>query len=150
MTPVQLPPLSGTVDDERLRFRHVPVPELRSVWPALQYGLEVVRKANGEPWIAEDVYAALLYGRAALYVFENIDGELEGFGIFEVINFPFEFKPRLNIWIGWSKQPGQGWCGVEVARKIARAAGLDSIVFSTTQDSGWTKRFRKLNTWYEV
>lgn len=150
MSPVQLPQIAGTVDDERLHYRYVPVPELRTVWPALQYGLEVVRKKNGEPWIAEDVYAALLHGRASLYVFEDIDGELEGFGIFEVMYFPYEFKPRLGIWIGWSKRAGQGWCGVEVARKIARVAGLESIVFSTTQEGGWLKNFKKLHTWYEV
>lgn len=150
MNPVQIPQIEGTVDDERLHYRYVPVPELRTVWPALQYGLEVVRKKNGEPWIAEDVYAALLHGRASLYVFEDIDGELEGFGIFEVMYFPYEFKPRLCIWIGWSKRPGQGWCGVEVARKIAHVAGLRSIVFSTTQKGGWLENFKQLHTWYEV
>ena len=148
--PAQLPPLQGTVDDDRLNYRYVPVPELRSVWPALQYGLEMVRKSNGEPWIAEDVYAALLHGRASLYIFEDVNGDLEGFGIFEVIHFPSEFKPRLNVWIGWSKHPAQGWIGVTLAQKIARAAGLDSIVFATTQESGWVKKFKKLHTWYEI
>lgn len=147
---VQLPPVQGTMDDDRLSYRYVTVPELRSVWPALQYGLEMVRTSNGEPWIVEDVYAALLHGRAHLYIFEDADGEIEGFGIFEVIHFPSEFKPRLNVWIGWSKHPAQGWMGVALAKEIARVAGIESIVFATTQESSWTKKFKKLHTWYEV
>lgn len=144
------PELSGTADDDRLTYRYVPVPLVRDVWPALQYGLDTVRQSNGEPWINEDVYAALLHGRAALYVFEDAEGSVEGFGIFEVLNFAYEFTPRLNIWIGWSKHPHQGHLGVELARKIARAAGIESIVFSTTQENGWVKKHRKLHTWYEV
>lgn len=146
---IQFPSLADSLDDDRLTFQHVPPQTLREVWPTLQHGLDVVRKTNGESWINEDVYAALLHGRAALYVI--YDGEeVEGFGIYEVLNFPYEFKPRLNIWIGWSRNPAQGHLGVELSRRIARVMGIDSIVFSTTQENRWVEKFKKLHTWYEV
>ncbi len=146
---IQFPDLTGSLDDDRLSFRHVPVQNLRDVWPTLQHGLQVVKQTNGESWIPEDVYAVLLHGRAALYAI--YDGEeLEGFGIYEVLNFAYEFKPRLNIWIGWSRNPAQGHLGVELSRRIARAMGIDSIVFSTTQENRWVDKFKKLHTWYEV
>ena len=146
---IQFPNITGTLDDDRLTFRHVPVTELRDIWPQLQYGLDMVRKSTGESWINEDVYAALLHGQAALYVIQDGD-ELEVFGIYQVLNFAFEFTPRLSIWIGWSRHPAQGHLGIEVSRKVAREMGITSIVFSTTQENRWVEKFTKLHTWYEV
>lgn len=144
------PALAGDLDDGAAVFRYVPVAHLRDEWPRLARGLAEVRESNGEPWISEDVYAALLHGRAALYVIEDDAGELEGFGIFEVTNFSYEFRARLNIWIGWSRRRSNGHLGVEMARKIARALGIDSIVFSTPQKNAWVEKFKPLHTWYEV
>jgi hypothetical protein len=143
------PTLSGTVDDDRLTFRHVPVANLRDEWPRLRLGLDVVKSTNGEPWIAEDVYAALLHQQAGLYVFEDGE-ELVGFGIVQVMNFPYEFQPRLNIWIGWFKHPQHGHLGIEVAQKVAKALGIASVVFATPQQNRWVEKFTRLHTWYEV
>ena len=146
-----LPLLEGTLDDDRVRYRGVPVAQLRGVWPLLQYGLSVVRDTNKEPWINEDVYASLLHGRSVLYLFEDAaTDELLGFAVFESIFFPYEFRPRLNMWIGWAREKGLGYLGYELARRIARVAGIDSVVFCTPQENGWVKRHRKLFTWYEV
>lgn len=150
MTHHQLPKIAGRTADGALTYRHVAVHELRQLWPELQYGLELVRSTNGEPWIVEDVYSELLHGRADLYVFETDEGDLQGLAIFQVLYFPFEFKPRLNVWIGWSKSPRQGRYGEEVAHLLKRAAGFDSVVFATSQENAWVNKHHKLFTWYEI
>ncbi len=148
---IQYPDISGVLDDDRLAYRYVPVSQLHDEWPRLRHGLEVIKESNGEPWLPEDIYAALLYGRAALYIGEDSETkELEGFAIVEVMNFPYDFKQRLNLWIGYSVHPKQGHLGAEVVKRVARAMGIDSIVFSTTQESPWTANYKKLHTWYEV
>jgi hypothetical protein len=147
---MNLPAISGTVDDDRLAYTYVQVQDLRSVWSELQYGLEVIRTTNHETWIAEDIYAGLLQRRLHLWVFRDQVGKLEGFGIYNVLNFDYDFVPCLNIHIGWSASPAQGWIGVELSKRIAKAAGLTRIVFSTPQDNAWVKRFKKITTYYEV
>lgn len=147
---VDIPSINGALPDLDVLFRAVPVYELRAIWPSLQEGLEQVRASNGEPWIAEDVYSSLLYSKSKLYVIENYDEELLGFVIFEPLYFPYDFEQRLNIWIGWSKHKGHGHIGVEVAKRVAKAAGIRSVVFCTPQENGWVQKFRKLHTWYEV
>ena len=123
---------------------------LREVWPELQAGLERVRTASKEPWIAEDVYVKLAQGQAALFTFRR-KGELIGFIVLEVMTFPFETERVLSIWIGWAKYPKHGHYGLEAAKRIADGIGFSRVVFSSTQDSPWLDaRFKRLHTWYEV
>jgi hypothetical protein len=146
----QLPNIEGTLDDDAYTFRAVPTKDLRETWPLLQYGLEEVRRSNGEVWIAEDVYASLLYGQATLYLIHDAEGILQGFGIFKVFHFDYDFEPTLLVWIGWSKYRRNGHLGRELTRKIKRAAGINRAVYSTTQENPWVLKDRKLHTWYEI
>lgn len=146
----QLPPINGTLDDDRLTYSYVQVQDLRAVWGELQYGLSQVRETNKEVWSPEDIYAGLLHRRLHLWVFRDQSGKLEGFGIYNVVNFDYDFIPCLNIHIGWSASPAQGWIGVELSKRIRDAAGLTRIVFSTPQENSWVKRFKKITTYYEV
>lgn len=146
-----LPKLNGrSAVNEAVSYRYVPPYLLREAWPALQYGLNQIREQNGEAWIPEDVYSELLHQRADLYMFEDDDGTLVGFSIFQITTFPYDFTPRLLVWIGWAAKVGDGKYGYELTHELKRQAGLTSAVFSTSQETPWVAKHRKLFSFYEV
>jgi hypothetical protein len=109
-----------------------------------------VKESNKEPWLPEDVYTAVVTGRAAAYEFNEADGTHAGFGIFEIVQLEYDGDAVLNIWIGHSEKSGCSQYGVELARLIANAMGIAKIVFSTTQGNTWLKKFRLVRSFYEV
>lgn len=147
---IQLAPISGLTKDGIMSFSYVPPHQLRDVWDELIPGLERVRTSSREVWIAEDVYARILYGQANLYVFRDSDDKLIGFGVFEVHFFPQDPTPCLNIWIGYSNKPAHGHYGEDLARELAARAGITRIVFCSPQDNPWLQKYKKITTWYEV
>jgi hypothetical protein len=66
-----------------------------------------------------------------------------------VLTFPYETTPVLNIWLGYAVEKGNSAVGVEVSKRIAQEAGLSRVVFQSPQ-TGWTDKFKKITTWYEV
>lgn len=96
------------------------------------------------------MYTALVTGRAALYTFADAQGAHAGFGVYEVMPLAYEANPVLNIWLGHAEKADYGHYGVELSRKIAGLMGLERIVFSTSQESPWVKKFRLMKAYYEV
>jgi hypothetical protein len=134
-----------------LTYRYVA--DVRSLWPVVKPGVESIRSGDSHAWLCEDVYAALMSGRAAMYVFNDEQGAHAGFGVYEVMPLPYEANPVLNIWLGHAEKPAYGHYGVELSRKIAGSMGIERIVFSTTQDaaeSAWLKQFHLMKAYYEV
>lgn len=149
------PATYGELPEYNGRYELVPPKDLRDIWPMLLEGLEDVRATNGEPWIAEDVYAQLINGRAWLYLCYYLDSpEMFGFFIVEPTQFPFEYQQRLNVWIGWAKEKHRGKrgrMGIESAKRIAEALNYNGVVFATSQTGPWVKGLGELITaWYEA
>jgi len=142
------PNLSGSTSDGVLTYALVQ--NIRQMWPVVLPGIQTIRECNSEPWLPEDVYAALVTGQAAMYAFNTIEGQHAGFGVYQVMPLPYEANPVLNIWLGHSETPKQAAYGVELSKLIAGAMGLERIVFSTPQQASWTKNFRLLTAYYEV
>lgn len=141
-----LPTISGTSADGQATFRHEP--NIRRFWPVVKPGVEQIRDTNKEAWLSEDVFAALMAGAAQLYVFHK-NGAYAGFSVLQVMQMPFCDEPVVNIWLGYAVEKGNAHYGVELTRQVASAAGVERIVFSSPQE-GWTDKFKKITTWYEV
>lgn len=147
---MSLPAVSGKSSDGKMLFNYVPTHLVRQAWPTIVAGVSKVRESNNESWLAEDIYAALVSNKASLYLINDENGGFAGFGILEVMAFPFEVNPCLNIWIGYFSEKGNGHYGIEYAKLVAGHAGLDRVVFSSPQENSWTKNFRRITSWYEV
>ncbi len=141
-----LPTISGVTTDGTISYNHVS--NIRQIWPVILPGLVKVKETNGEPWIPEDIYAALMTGNASLYAGYR-QGAYTGFAVLQAITFPYEDSPVLNVWIGYSVEKSSGHLGAEAARHVANEAGIERVVFSSPQE-GWTAKYKKITTWYEV
>ena len=142
------PPLTGTTSDGVLTYAHQT--DIRKAWPVILSGVQAIREANGEPWLPEDIYTALVTGRAGLYTFQDSQGVHAGFGVYSVMTLEYEANPVLNIWLGHAEKKEYGHYGVELSRLIGGAMGLERIVFSTSQENSWVKKFRLFKAYYEV
>jgi hypothetical protein len=111
-------------------------------------GIEKIISSNGEPYVPEDVYMALISGSADLYVGYRGD-EYTGFAVLRPIQFDFEPMPVLNIWLGYSVEKKSGHLGIEIAHVVKEAAGLSRVVFASSQ-RGWTDKHKLITAWYEV
>lgn len=94
-----LPRISGTSSDGVITWGHEA--DVRSMFATIRAGIEKIISSNGEPFVPEDVYMALITGSADLYVAYRGD-EYTGFAVLRAIQFDFEAKPVLNIWLGYS------------------------------------------------
>lgn len=143
-----IPQIAGVTQDGKLTYSYVQ--DIRKVWPIVREGVETIIKANHESFMPEDVFHACALGNAAMFIFMRATGEYAGFGVFHPYTFPFQDKPCLNIWLGYSKEPEHGPYGVEVAKAVLAESPFDRAVFSTPQE-GWPERYgTKLHSWYEV
>lgn len=132
-----------------MTYSHVAPHLIRQLWPVILPGVEKIKSTNGESWLPEDIYAALVCNKASLYIFQK-DGAHAGFGVLEVMQLPFEVTPVVNIWLGHFDAKENGHYGIEVTKLVASAAGIERSVFSTPQDNSWVKNFRRITSWYEV
>lgn len=103
---------------------------IRGVWPMILPGIQKILENSKESWLQEDVYLSLATGNASLYLFYK-DGQYAGFGVYQVLTFPYENEPVLNIWLGYAVEKGNSAVGVEVSKRIAQEAGLSRIVFQS-------------------
>lgn len=101
------------------------------MFSTIRHGIEKIITSNGEPFVPEDVYMALISGAADLYVGYR-DDEYTGFAVLRPLQFDFERVPALNIWLGYSVEKASGYLGLEVARTVAKAAGIERIVFASS------------------
>jgi hypothetical protein len=126
------------------------VADIRSVWPVIAPGIRQIIATNHEPYIAEDVYHAIISGHAAAYIVNKSSGEYAGFSILSPHVMPFERAPVLNLWLGYTTEATTGHYGIEISKAVQKAAGFARLVFCTPQE-GWPERYaQKLHTWYEV
>lgn len=118
------------------------------MFATIRPGIEKIIASNGEPFVPEDVYMALISGAASLYVGYRND-EYTGFAVLRAMQFDFETKPVMNIWLGYSVEKASGYLGLEVARTVAKAAGIERIVFSSSQ-ARFASQYKLITSWYEV
>lgn len=142
-----LPSISGVTSDGVIEYSHAP--NIRQIFPIIRPGIEKIISTNREPYVPEDVYAALVCGGASLYVGYR-EGAYAGFAVLRQMAFDFDTSPVLNIWLGYSVDRAQGAFGIEVAKAVAAAAGIERVVFSSPQ-KGWASAHAdEITTWYEV
>jgi hypothetical protein len=141
-----LPRISGTSSDGVITWGHES--DVRGIFSTIRPGIDKIIESNGEPFVPEDIYIALITGAADLYVGYRGD-EYTGFAVLKPIQFDFESKPVLNIWLGYSVEKASGYLGLEVARTVAKAAGMERIVFSSSQPR-FASQYKLITSWYEV
>ena len=69
--------------------------ELRKDWGWVKPLVEAVKQKNGYDWFVEDVYGAVAYGKAAMYVNDEPEGVLVVYPDKEV----WTNEPVLFVWI---------------------------------------------------
>lgn len=84
-----------------------------------------------------------------MYLVSKGGTEYAGFAVLAPHQFAF-CPPCLNLWLGYTNDPGTGHYGIEVAKAVLAASPYDKLVFCTPQQ-GWPERYAtKLHSWYEV
>lgn len=141
-----LPQIQGVSSDGAISWGHET--DIRGTFATIRPGIEKIIASNGEPFVPEDVYMALISGAASLYMCYRGD-EYTGFAVFRAMQFDFEPKPVLNIWLGYSVEKASGYLGREMAKSVAKAAGIERVVYASSQ-KGWTETDKLITSWYEV
>ncbi|AYJ85780.1 hypothetical protein D3Y57_07075 [Sphingomonas paeninsulae] len=72
---------------------HVPVAELRDVWPKIRDHVSWISERTSQPWIAEDVYHEILVGNAYLWM----TPDRESFVVLQVQVAPY--TRDLHVWL---------------------------------------------------
>lgn len=140
--------MSGSTSDGVLTYAYVD--DIRQIWPVVRPGIEQIIATNHEPFIAEDVFHAIMLGHAAMYVSYRKTGEYAGFSVLAPHQFPFVREPVLNLWLGYATEPSIGHYGMEISKQVQVASGFSRMVFCTPQ-KGWPDRYgTALHTWYEA
>ena len=119
---------------------------LRSVWPIVRHGLDVVVQKNRVDWIPEDVYHALKSGTAALH----FSGE--GSFLVTCLNVnDYTDNRELHIWIAYSADESRNVIdeGLELLKAMAKNAGATRITFDSPR-KGWERRYTMITATYEV
>lgn len=106
--------------------------DARAVWDEIRPGLEAVKAKSHAPWRPEDVYAALLAGRAFLYLGEP------GFVIVEPKEDPFTGEGELLVWIAYSREVGAVERFQEAVDDLARTHGFTKLTLWSDRP-GWEK-----------
>lgn len=122
--------LSGITADGVMHFTLVT--DIRQAWPIVRPGIEQIIATNHEPFIPEDVFSAIQSGNAVMYLVSKGGTEYAGFAVLGPHQFAF-CPPCLNLWLGYTTDPGTGHYGIEVAKAVLAASPYDKLVFCTPQ-----------------
>jgi hypothetical protein len=101
---------------------------LHRYWPLVRAGFETVRRKACQAWWAEDLYAAVLGGRAQLCV-GTIGGRLAGAAVVCLDTEPYGGERSLLIWAAFSLHPAALRHGLREFEQIARAHGVARLRF---------------------
>lgn len=135
------------VADRKLTLRVVQLQEIRSEWPFVREHLAKVLRKSKEPWIPEDVYAALIAGTDALLIAECA-GEKVGALVVRKEIEQWSGKPYLFLWCISLESGFYDQTYAELAN-FARSVGVKSIRGESPR-LGWNGRARLLSATYEV
>jgi hypothetical protein len=115
-------------------LEYVPPQRLRGAWLTIRPAVEQIRTTCSEPWLTEDVYAALAFGAAQLWARPEFDG-------WAIVKTQVIVEPVLLVWLAWSR-PGTSDVvaeNTEQLREIARQAGIGTLAFESPR-IGWERR----------
>ena len=113
-----------------MNLHFVPAPEIKTYWQFVRMGLDRILQKSPEPWIAEDVYAAIVSNQASLWLF--VTDKPIGFTV---------VKPEgddMLIWCVYGIEGGHLAEGMELIENIAKAGDAKRITFGTYRQ-GWDK-----------
>jgi hypothetical protein len=118
-----------------MKFQHVPVSDLRGVWPCVRSNLLHILDKSPEDWIPEDVYTEIVTTRSLLFMaMEN--GHPVGGAV---------VRPQgktLLTWAAWGVH-GLRDDAMSGLREIARNLQCTELMFETKR-RGWDKVAPKL------
>lgn len=100
-----------------MKYEPVHPENIRQVWPDILPGLQRVIEKGKAKWQAEDMYAALKYARATLYL---ATGERSGFFVLERKKCPHTAEEYVNVW-ALHAEPTKGENYGDVAPFVADA-----------------------------
>lgn len=132
-------------DMELIHFEHITSHTgLQDYYPLVEEACRRISRQQDIVAFAPDVYAALLQGKAELYVGFR-DGEAKGFFTCYTVEPPCS-PPHLHVWHGYIR-PGDPADGIVAAfeeiGRVAQAKGCSQIVFSTRR-KGWARAATRL------
>lgn len=104
---------------------HVPVAELRAVWPEIRDRVDAVARRTEEPWVSEDVFAEIIGGTAWLW-------GTHGMGCFVVLQVrETAYSRDLHVWIASEETDSRAADFVTQVKAIAREAACGRVTFNS-------------------
>lgn len=116
--------------------------DLHAVWNIVRPGIERVRIKAKAPWIAEDVYTAVVTGRATMHV-GYLDQQYAGVLVLAVNVDSFSKEKSLLVWALYTEHSLALSYGLEDVYDIARRQGIYKIVFHSPRP-GWERRMKSI------
>lgn len=102
-----------------------------------------------EDWIAEDVYAEVRFGGAAMHVVTEGDQFL-GFLALQVKEAEFSGKTILHVWLAYNAGSVDVISeGEQLIRDTAKRINASKITFGSPR-KGWAKRYPLVTATYEI
>lgn len=116
--------------------------ELQAAWLLARDGLEEVRRKAKASWLAEQVFAAIVAGRATLHI-GYLHGEYAGAVVLAQNVDPFNGEKSLLVWALYTCAREALYRGLEDVKAIARQHGIGKIIFHSPR-RGWERRMKQI------
>ncbi len=116
---------------------------LRSVWLAVRERVQAIAERGDYPWIADDVFHAIVTGQAWLWTTADPDG---GFVVLEISSTPFQRD--LHVWIADNQGEGSAAGFIPQLREIARSCGCQRVTWSSVR-SGFARAIPNVSVEYQ-
>jgi hypothetical protein len=119
------------------RLKTLTLTDVRSIWETIKPAIEHVQKTCSRGWRTEDVYAALVYDKAALYVCSEDDTKQTLF-VLQIKTNEYTLKRSLFIWIGHAHNTLDRITHLADLKTIAMENGCDIIEMNSPR-LGWER-----------
>jgi len=117
---------------------HITPEMLGNVWDQVKPGLERIQRKTQEPWKLDDIFTALLAGRADLYIPVH-KKHYGGFIITHPMVEPWSQRKILHIWCAYTLHSAVRDETIKTIAEIAKKAGYTALEFRSPR-KGWEKR----------
>jgi hypothetical protein len=113
---------------------------LHTHWPQIKEGIiEIKSRCPQEPWLIEDVYAALRAGWAQLHIAET------GFIVTQDLTEDYTFRPLLHVWLAYSKGGEH-----DLAEGYLKTVASGRPIRFHSPRVGWSRIAKVIRTEYEL
>jgi len=106
--------------------------DIRDVWHIVRTGLEELHDSSCQPWIPEDIYAAVVNRQAVLYM-DRVSSPT-GFVVVQSQECPMERVKKLLLWVAYDPKESSALRLAGECESIARDTGHSAVEFVTSID----------------